>query len=109
MNTLQLIIVCLTVVALAVIIASHLSVKKGKARLHLEDLVGNPVVVNTIDQRSIRGVMVEAAGGYVAVGEPTYSEGGDERKMMGAAHVPVSNIAFVQDTLHVRTDASNDR
>jgi small nuclear ribonucleoprotein (snRNP)-like protein len=54
------------------------------------------VVVHTKDNRSIRGVLIEASKRELVLREAEYLQEGIPAKLEGEVGVPRSNVAFIQ-------------
>lgn len=108
MTTVQLLIVCFTGIT-ALLILCYPMLWKAHEYEDTEYLAQEKavVVVNTLDQRSLRGVVLRSTKRYIELVETTYSEGGNQVNMSGVARVPASNVAFVQDVTPQNADYSN--
>jgi hypothetical protein len=100
-TTLQLLIICGTVLLLAVLAAAAFAARPESA----EDTeppdapawppAGATVVVHTVDERSVRGIVVEGAG-HVALQGAQYLDNGAAQPMGGIVAVPLGNVGLVQ-------------
>lgn len=111
MSTVELLIVCLTVLLIVCLYRAPVALAVARTRAHEPDLlaeVGQSAVLNTLDERSLRGVVMKSRPEYIELAEVTYSGNGAGTKMMGRARVPASNIAFVQDVTTESTSGDND-
>jgi hypothetical protein len=102
-----LIIVCVTVLALAgigaIAVLAAFPIRAGGdgGEAALGAITARPgelVVVHTRDERAIRGVVTDDSSGegVVALKEATYLASGQEQPMGGVVLVPVDNIALTQ-------------
>jgi hypothetical protein len=97
LTTLQIGIICFTVLALASIAAGTcFLVLVGREKpVSLE--LDAQVVVHTTDKRSIKGYVVHEDPQWIRLGGPVYLEGGAERPIGGTAKVPKTSVSWVQD------------
>jgi hypothetical protein len=103
-STPQLIIVCVTVLLLAVVIAAVVSASRSAHLPHRQaggvgvspwGDIGTTLVVHTLDGRSLRGTL-RAFGQYVELEDAAYLLDGAEHPVGGTVHVPESNVGWAQ-------------
>jgi hypothetical protein len=93
MTTLQLLILCATVLAVVLVLAA---VMHGGGGASVEFPNGTTIVVHTRDQRSLRGTVVRAPG-HLALEDAVYLQGGTEQPVGGTVRIPAANVAWVQE------------
>lgn len=108
MTTTQLIIVCVTgltalggsLLALYAIIGRQVQLQNRFDSLE----VGLPVVVNTRDDQSIRGVVLRDDHGGIRIGSAHYMRGQRDQPLGGVVRVPRDNVSWVQDLSPLAAD-----
>ncbi|HEY3021802.1 MAG TPA: hypothetical protein VGJ32_16505 [Solirubrobacteraceae bacterium] len=96
MTTLQLAIVCVSVLTLAAIVVAGRSATGAPPAPPATASLGDRVVVHTLDQRSIRGTLDALGGGVVTLRDAAYLEDGQAHPLGGEIRVPARNVAFTQ-------------
>jgi hypothetical protein len=111
-STLQLLILCVTLLfALLIVYWGVLPARsEDEAEPTYDPFLPDKatVVVSTLDRRSVQGVVIHSTPEYVSLGGAAYTESGTEVKMSGVVRVPRTNIALVQDVSTLPLNADND-
>lgn len=90
MDTLAL----LLLLSIPVVVAAVLFLTQEQ---HRRSLITKTVVVNTKDDQSIRGVLYAQHSDRLSLTQAVYIDGQSELPINGLTHVPLSNIAWIQE------------
>lgn len=104
MTTAQLVIVCLTVLTLALLAGAVILLSRHErasehtapASSELAEMAST-VVVHTVDGRSLRGYVVRAPGPVIVLDDAAYLENGEAHALGGIQTVPRTNVAWIQE------------
>ena len=103
MTTGQLVIVCATLLLLALIAAGILSTRRDSEPVLLgpaeEEVptVGSTAVVHTRDERSLRGTVVRSTATYIVLREASLLAGGQEHGVGGTVRVERAGVLWSQE------------
>jgi hypothetical protein len=95
MTTLQILLICLTVIALAVILPRPY--RRHAAPLVDERLLDREVVFYLPDGQSVRGVVRSVAGTSAILAGASFVSDGNTTPMAGAVDVPQESILLIQE------------
>ena len=106
MSTLQLSIVCGSVLALAAMILSVWAPRASRPRARegiFDTLAYGQEIAVHLDRQSITGRVVEVTADAVVLADAMLVTGSERTKLKGLARIPDSGVALVQETTPVVT------
>lgn len=93
--------VLLTLLLVVAVLVGGLVTLALKSRLNRVDLFRKTVIVHTVDEQNIRGILVEQHADSLSLAESSYLHGGKATAIEGRTHIPLRNVSWIQEILAV--------
>lgn len=97
MTTFQLLIICVTVLLIVFVVASHSSAAPVAADVFAGLPAGQEIAVHIGDGLSVRGAVIRSEPACVVLGGAVLIASGSETKLGGTIRVPAGEVALLQE------------